>query len=186
MNGAILLVRSIARRITQLAGDERGVSAVEFAMLLPLMLTLYLGTVEISQGIDADRKVTNTARSVADLVAQTSSISNSDMTNALSAASAVMAPYPSDKLSLVVSRVDIDANGKATVAWSDALNGTARSKGSTVTLPTALIIPNSSLIWSEVKFSYTPTIGYVISGTLSLKDQIYMRPRLSDKVERTT
>ena len=51
-------------------GDERGVSAVEFAMLLPLMLTLYLGAVEISQGIGADRKVTLTARTVADLVSQ--------------------------------------------------------------------------------------------------------------------
>ena len=91
MNDAAVLVRSIVRRLGRLADDERGVSAVEFAMLLPLMLTLYLGTVEISQGIDADRKVTITARSVADLVAQTSSINNSDMTNALNAASAVMA-----------------------------------------------------------------------------------------------
>ena len=57
-------------RLGRLAGDERGVSAVEFAMLLPLMLTLYLGAVEISQGIGADRKVTLTARTVADLVSQ--------------------------------------------------------------------------------------------------------------------
>ena len=48
-----------------------------------------------------------------------------------------------------------------------------------MTLPTALNIANSSLIWSEVEYAYKPTIGYVISGTLTLKDQIYMRPRLS-------
>ena len=63
-------------------------------MLLPLMLTLYLGTVEISQGIGADRKVTLTARTVADLVSQVSSINNADMTNSLNAAAAVMAPFP--------------------------------------------------------------------------------------------
>ena len=186
MNDAAVLVRSIGRRLGRLAGDERGVSAVEFAMLLPLMLTLYLGTVEVSQGIAADRKVTLTARTVADLVAQVSSINNADMTNSLSAAAAVMAPFSTTKLMVTVTSVSIDAGGTATVVWSDALNGSPRAVGSTVTLPAALTTPNSSLIWSEVRYAYTPTIGYVVSGTLNLKDQIYMRPRLSDKVDRTT
>lgn len=180
------LVRYIADRVRRFSADERGVSAVEFAMLLPLMLTLYLGTVEISQGISADRKVTLTTRTVADLVSQVSSINNADMTNSLNAGAAVMAPYPVNKLKVVVTSVSIDAQGKATVAWSDTLNGTARSKGAVVTLPAALNVPNSSLIWSEVQYSYTPTIGYLVSGTLTLKDQIYMRPRLSDTVTRTT
>ena len=56
-------------------------------MLLPLMITLYLGSVEISQGVGIDRKVTLTSRTVADLASQVSSISNSDMTNMLNAAS---------------------------------------------------------------------------------------------------
>ncbi len=181
-----LMVRHCADRVRRFSGDERGVSAVEFAMLLPLMLTLYLGTVEISQGISADRKVTLTTRTVADLVSQVASINNAEMLNSLNAASAVMAPYPVAKLKVVVTSVAVDAQGKATVAWSDTLNGTARSKGATVTLPTALNVPNSSLIWSEVQYAYTPTIGYLVSGTLTLKDQIYMRPRLSDTVARTT
>ena len=84
-----------------------------------------------------------------------------------------------------MSQVTIDANNKATITWSDALNGTARATGSTVTLPTALNVANTSLIWSEVQYSYTPTIGYVITSTLTLKDQIYMRPRLSTSVTRT-
>ena len=155
-------------------------------MLLPLMLTLYLGAVEVSQGIGADRKVTLTARTVADLVSQVSSISNADMTNSLNAATAVMAPFPIGNLKVTVSSVKIDANGKATVDWSDTLNGTARAKGSTVTLPAALDVANTSLIWSEVQYTYKPAIGYVISGTLTLKDQIYMRPRLSDTVTRGT
>ena len=85
-----------------------------------------------------------------------------------------------------MTSVAIDANGKATVAWSDALNGTPRAVGSTVTVPDALNTPNSSLIWSEVQYTYTPTIGYVLTGTLNLKDQLYMRPRLSDSVTRTS
>ena len=186
MNRTMLLIRSLQHRFRRLAGDERGISAVEFAMLLPLMLALYLGAVEISQAIGAQRKVTITSRTVADLVSQVTSINNADMSNSLNASTAVMAPYPSNNLKVTVTSVTIDAQGKATVAWSDTLNGTARAKGSTVTLPTALAVPNSSLIWAEVQYSYTPSIGYLITGSLMLKDQIYMRPRLSDSVSRTT
>jgi Flp pilus assembly protein TadG len=176
------ILESYRRRLSSLAGDQRGVSAVEFALLLPLMLALYLGVVEVSQGIGADRKVTMTARTIADLVAQASSLNSSDMTNSLNAATAVMAPFPDANLKVTVTSVAIDPNGKATVAWSVTKNGTARVKDATVTLPAALVVANSSLIWGEVEYSYKPTIGHVVSGTLTLKDHIYMRPRLSDKV----
>jgi Flp pilus assembly protein TadG len=184
VNRARLIVELSRQRLSSLAGDQRGVSAVEFALLLPLMVTLYLGVVEISQGIGADRKVTMTARAIADLVAQSSNMADSDMTNSLNAATAVMAPFPDSKLKVTVTRVDVDGNGKATVAWSDTKNGTARSKGSTVTLPAALNIASSSLIWSEVEYAYKPVIGYIVSGTLTLKDHLYMRPRLSACVTR--
>ena len=78
-------------------------------------------------------------------MSQVSSIGNADMTNVLNAASAVMAPFPTSNLKVTVSSVKIDATGKATVDWSDTLNGTARAKGSTVTLPAALNVANTSL-----------------------------------------
>ena len=175
---------SLRQRLFGCMRDERGVSAVEFALLLPLMVTLYLGGVEVSQGLTLDRKVTLVARSVADLAAQVTSISNSDMTNILNASTAVLLPYSVDKAKVTISQVTIDANGNATIAWSDSKNGTARSKGSAVSLPGALKIPSSSLIWSEVSYEYKPVIGYVITGPINLTDQIYMRPRLSDEVKR--
>lgn len=184
MNRISQTFQSLQRRAGRLARDDRGVSAIEFALLAPLMLALYLGVVELSQGIAADRKATLTARTISDLVSQVSNVNNADMTNSLNAAAAVMAPFPVGNLKVTVSSISIDANGKATIDWSDALNGTARAKGSTVTLPTGLNVANTSLIWSEVQYAYTPTIGYVITSTLTLKDQIYMRPRLSSNVVR--
>ena len=172
------------RQIRRLLRDKRGISAVEFAMLLPLMVTLYLGGVEVSQAIAIDRKVTLLARSLADLVSQASSISNSDSSNILAATAAIVAPYSDSKLKITVSSVKIDNNGVAKVCWSDTKNGTARAIGSTVTVPAALNTVNSSLIWAESEYAYTPAIGYVITGTMNLKDQIYMRPRLSDTVTR--
>jgi len=176
----------LSRRITLLRRDQSGVSAVEFAMLLPLMVTLYLGAVEISQGVAIHRKVTLTARTVADLASQVTSINNADMTNMLTAAQAVIAPFPSNQLQVTVSAVSVDANGVAKVKWSDTLNGTPRAVDETVEPPAALKVPNSQLIWSEVHYNYLPVIGYVVTGALNLFDQIYMRPRLSDTVARTS
>jgi len=177
---------SLSQCLARLRRDESGVSAVEFAMLLPLMLTLYLGAVEISQAVGVDRKVTLTTRTVADLASQATTINNTDMSNLLNASAAVIIPYSTTngQLKVTVSEVDVDANGTAKIAWSDTLGGTARAKGATVTLPAALNVANTSLIWGEVSYTYTPTIGYVVTGSLNLSDQIYMRPRLSNTVSR--
>jgi len=173
-----LSARRFTRKLRRFARDKRGISAVEFAMLLPLMVTLYLGGVEVSQAVAIDRKVTLIARSLADLVAQATTVTNSDMSNILNATAAIVVPYQDSKLKIVVSSVVIDAQGVAKVAWSDTKNGTARAVGQTVTLPAALNTASTSLIWAESQYAYTPTIGYVITGTKDLTDQIYMRPRL--------
>jgi Flp pilus assembly protein TadG len=173
----------LPRWARRFAGDTQGVSAVEFALLLPLMLTMYLGGTEVSKAIATSRKVTLVSRAVADLASQSASISNASMTNILNASAAVIAPYPSSKLKVTVSQVTVDANGNATITWSETLNGTKHSNGLSVTLPPALKVANTSLIWSEAEFSYEPTFGSGITGPMALKDQLYMRPRLSNDVK---
>lgn len=179
------VIGGIRRSLQRFSSDQRGVSAVEFALILPLMLAMYLGSVEISQGIAIDRKVTLTAHTVADLASQSPNITDAAMNNILSASAAVIQPYDASSLAVTVSSVSIDANGNATVDWSETLNGTARAKGSSVTLPSAIAVPNTSLIFGEVNYNFTPQIGYVISGTLTLADQMFLRPRLSNQVTRS-
>jgi Flp pilus assembly protein TadG len=180
-----MAVRSIGprlmRRLKNLVGDARGVAAVEFAMLLPLMMTLYLGVVEVSQGIAISRKVTLTTRTLSDLASRVSTISAAEMTDILAASSSVLAPYPVSNLKVVLTSIKIDADGNATVAWSESLNG--NKKTGSIGLDAALAVPNTSLIMSEAEYAYKPTIGYVVTGTLTLKDKMYMRPRLSTEVK---
>jgi Flp pilus assembly protein TadG len=183
----------IRDRLAQGARDERGIAAVEFAMLLPFMLTLYIGAVEISQAVAADRKVTLVARTVADLAAQATTINNTEMTNILKAASAVMSPFADAKVKVVLSQVKIDAEGKATISWSRHYHSAAHAANQTVTVPAALKVPNTYLIWGEPEFEYVPIIGgaptdmfWKMTGSRTLTEKIYMRPRLSESVSCCT
>jgi Flp pilus assembly protein TadG len=178
------LAARFAFRLSQFCSERRAVAAVEFAMLLPVLVSLYLGCVELSRGIAADRKVTLVAHTVADLATQFTDIADSDMSNILNASAAIMAPYAASSLQAVVSELAIDAKGNATVVWSDTLNGTARTPGQTVTIPSTLAVPNTYLILGETTYNYNPVFGYVITGTLTLTDKIYMQPRQSVCVTR--
>jgi Flp pilus assembly protein TadG len=189
------LFASFARmreRLVRIARDERGIAAVEFAMLLPFMLTLYIGAVEVSRMVAADRKVTLAARTVADLAAQATTISSSDMTNILKAASAVMAPYPDAKIKVILSQVKVEADGTATINWSRHYQSEARETNEAVSVPAAL--KNCAafpcyLIWGEAEFEYLPLVGgqptdlfWKFTGSKKLSDTIFMRPRLSESV----
>jgi len=183
----IAKIAGIARcAFTQFAGECRGISAVEFAMLLPVMMTLYLGSVEASQGIGADRKIRLTANTLADLATQYTNITDADMSNILNAGPAIMAPYAATNLQETVSELSINAQGVATVVWSNTLNGTALTIGQTVTVPASLAVPNSYLIYAQTQYSYNPTYGYVMVGTITLSGQSFMSPRESASVSRST
>ena len=171
------------RQLRRFAADQGGVSAVEFAILLPLMLTMYLGGVEISQAVSADRKTTLVAHTVGDLTAQAANVTTADMTNVLNAGAAIAYPYSASNLKVTVTAVCIDSTGtKATVAWSKTLNGSARSGTVTSLIPSALMVASTSLIWGEASYAYKPTIGWTITGTLNLSDKFFLRPRLSSSV----
>ena len=149
------------------------------------MLTLYIGGIQISEALSINRKVSHVTSTLADLVTQSKSLTNSDMTNIFDASSSVMAPYSATPLQITVSEIYIDANGKATVQWSDARNATALAEGSTVTLPAAIAVANSYVVAAEAHYPYTPAIGYVLTGSFDLNSTYYLKPRLSDYIKRT-
>lgn len=172
--------------VSRFAADHYGVSAIEFAMLLPIMITLFFGTIEVSSGLAISRKVTLTAHTVADLASQPTSLTAADVTDILNASSAIMAPFASNppaandqarNLKIVLTCISIDANGIATVAWSDALNGTPLGKNSGVSLPSALKNKNSGMLWGQVTTTYTPTFASNLIGVTTITDQAYLAPR---------
>jgi len=169
--------RSAARLLATQSG---GIAAVEFAIILPLMLLLYLGSFEIAEAVALKRQVALTASTVANIVTQYATISKTtEMPDILDASSAVLTPYPVSNAVVTVSLISIDGNGNATVAWSQALNGGGRKVGQTVTLPVGLDVPNTSVVLGETTYAYAPLMDFIHIGTLDLYSSVYMSPRSS-------
>jgi len=175
---------AIRRSLREFLRQENGVSAIEFAAVLPFMVFLYVGGVEYGEGIAIQYRTTITARTVADLATQYVTINNATMNSILGASSTVIAPYSSANITVILSQITVDAGGTAKITWSDTLNGTAHSVGEVVTLPAALDTPGISLMWGEVTYSYTPQIGDNLIGTIPIRESIYLYPRLSNSVAR--
>ncbi|MBZ8133771.1 TadE/TadG family type IV pilus assembly protein [Afifella sp. IM 167] len=166
--------------------QETGVAAIEFALIAPILIALWLGTVELSQGLSVDRRLDQITASVGDLVARTAKLTEADMSDIFEIVRSAMTPYPEEEVGVVVSAVDIDEEGNASVAWSRARGPlAAHASGSDVTgeIPASLRRPNSQVIVSEGSYAFRPALGYTITGTINLSDQHFFVPRESEKVE---
>jgi len=170
--------RSGASGAASLAADERGIAAVEFALVVPIALVLLIGGVDYSDAISMQRKITLADRTVTDLVTQYTTIDSATLALNLAASASIIAPYSSANLVMTVSEVTTDAAGVATVVWSQSYNGTKHAKNSTLALPVAIAQPNATLIFGETSYTDMPAIGYAMTGTILLHDSNVMSPRL--------
>jgi Flp pilus assembly protein TadG len=163
--------------------DASGVAAVEFAMLAPVLLLMYFATVQVTQGVILNRKTTLAAATVGNIVAQYTTISQSQqLPDILNASAQIFAPYSSSASSIIVSSLSVDGSGHATVAWSQGLNTSARPTGQSVTIPSGFAVPNTTVILSEASYAYSPVADYLHMGTITLYAPIFMSPRASTTI----
>jgi Flp pilus assembly protein TadG len=168
-------------------------AAIEFAMILPLMLVTLFGMIGATSAISIDRKVTLISRTLSDLTSQGEKVQDSDIQNFFAIGNAMLVPYSASAnafsggpLRMTITEIYVDPlNGTPRVQWSKGDD--QRSVGSTVTtMPADLIgrdasgkvLPNQYFILSEVSYSYAPAI---LPGVASvpLSESTYTRPRVT-------
>ncbi len=172
-------MRSTASR---LPGDVSGISAVEFALVMPIFLLLFMVGLVMSDAIACNRKVTTTAKSIADLTSRFSSVDSNEVNTILGASAQVLSPYKASLATLRLSEVKVTGTTTSTVQWSQAANGTALAANAVVTIPTGMAAIGSYLIMGEVTYNYTPLVAYGLAQPMTLADRVFMSPRMSDQV----
>jgi Flp pilus assembly protein TadG len=192
--------RGVMRRIRRFRQENSGVAAIEFALIAPIMIGIYIMLNETASGLRAARKVTMAARVMSDLVSQATDVNNTYRDDVFAAATPILSPFNGALASIRITSVKFDANAKGYVDWSEIKGSgyaahvrckpTQSSSSSAATLgvleiPAGLQVANTSVVLAEVQFAYTPVIGYKITGTINLSDQLYTRPRSGAEVTRT-
>jgi Flp pilus assembly protein TadG len=169
----------------RLRDDPRGVSAVEFALIAPVMIAFYFGLAEFCQGYMAQKRMGHVSAVVADLVAQSDSIESSQMTDMFRIGDLVMKPFSSAPLQQRASSLTRNSSGVVKVDWSQGSGMAPRTAGSTVVIPDGLIENGESVIMTEATYDYDSPVDYLMPAITRFSQTYYLRPRTVDMVSYT-
>jgi Flp pilus assembly protein TadG len=183
------MITAIRRKLRLFLAAERGAAAVEFTLVVPLMLLLYIASLELSQAITVDRRITTVAGTIGDLVARSKSKITQDELNAnFAAAQSIMRPFSTTDLKQVVTELQVDENGVATVKWSKGFNGgEEHTPGDTFPITDvpemANLAKKNYLIVSETSYDYLPLLGLFFKTAFPFYQRNYYLPRFGDKID---
>lgn len=171
-------MRAAQNIFRRFAKSTHGVAAIEFAAILPVLAVIFLGSFDGGRAIAIYLKVRSATFALASITNQYPTIQAADMTTITEATSVVMSPYTSPAPIVTISQIAISNKGVATIAWSYSLGGTARAQGSAITIPAALTVNSSYLIFAEVSYYFTPLFGF-FGSAITFSDNLYTTPRSS-------
>lgn len=178
---------SLVDHIRRFAHANTAVAAVEFALVLPFVLMLYMGSIEVTQVVMMDRKIASIASTVGDLVARSNgSVTPVTVDDYFSASGMILQPYPTGDLRQLVTSVHVEADGDTSVVWSRGFNGTQeRAAGTSYDLPEEItdIAAGSYVIVSEAQMVYQPWGGYFFDSGFTLYRQYFHLPRFGEEIE---
>ena len=197
------MTNPFTRLLRKFVGNRRGVAAIEFAFIAPLLLTMYFVTMEIAPAIDANKKVGRSASMIADLVTQQQSISKTEVEAIMAIGEATLRPYNRTNLKVIITAIEItdEEAPEVRVFWSRKMVGGVFSqdaaKGTVTEVPPALRIRNSFLVRVQSELEYRPMITWTADqkattgllaafDKINMKETYYLRPRMSTSIDCPT
>jgi len=163
--------------------SRSGSVAIEFALALPVLLTVLFGMVELTNALQVGRKLVSATQSVADLLTQEASVNDARLADIFTAAEQVVLPFPAAALKVGVASVRFDSVGGAPIVdWQ------ASRRGGAVATPGArsagLGLPGESVVIVDASYDYTPVFGAFVLGSLRFSETAVARPRRSPTIAR--
>lgn len=169
---------------------EGGIAAIEFAFIMPFMLLLFFGLVDITDGVSTNRRITSVANSIGDMVAQSrKKVVKTEVDDVFKIADLIMKPKSDANVRVRV--YGYKKNGtSATLKWVlDNGKGSACSRSPDLTSIFTLMSTGNDVIVSQACTVYTPIVtsflGENIMGSTSMKIEqiIAVRPRSSSTLD---
>ena len=166
--------------------DRRGVSAVEFALIAPMLVLFYCGMAELTQAMMAQRRLNHLASSIGDVVARTPELTDARLNDVFHSGDTLMLPFSTGNLNLCLVSVVSDATGKDTVDWSEKYptGATIDCPGAELDIDAGVLPASQSVIMSKASYGYDSPLKFIVPTQIVFRRTLYLRPRLSDKITR--
>jgi len=182
--GVLIRLHRLAKRFI---GDRQGVGAIEFAILFPILVMLYIGAFEMTIGLSISKRASRAAGTITDIVTQQKSVTKSWLADMPSVANAVFVPYGSTDLTVKVTGIALDGTATPKVAWSWAQDGSRPyAVNSAATVPTEMKKANTFLVRTELSipyklFLFAPNL-VPNNSTITISRSYFYLPRASETV----
>lgn len=174
----------IRANLRKFARAKSGLAALEFAILLPMMVVALFGSIDLIDTLSANKRAQNVTASLSDVVARDTEVSDAEVSGLWAATNILMYPNSSTAMQVRVTSVSITSATSATVVWSEGHGGYApRVANSTVSLPSAMMNAGTSVIMTETIYPYSPPLGFIFPS-ITLTHTAYRRSRLVDPIPR--
>lgn len=177
-------MKLLTKRLRRFGRAKKGLAALEFAILAPMMVFLLFGSVDMLDVLGANGRAQNAAASLADVVARDTEVSNAEVAGFWDALDVLMYPNNVADIKMRITSVRIVNSTTATVVWSEGHGMTARTNNSSVTLPAAMMTPGTSVIMAESIYVYRSPLGFLLPGPVNMRHDAYRRSRLVDPIPR--
>lgn len=188
--------KGLLQRLRRIIADRRGVGAIEFAIVAPLLIMTYVGAFEITVAVTMSRKVARASANVSDLLTRSDSTNLASLNAMKDVTRSVLSPFSQDVYNLKMTGITVDDTGKATIAWSRAWSRTVSegaesastpyAKGASVKLPDDVVAKGSFIVRTEFAVKHrilllAPGLSSQLN-TITLSKTSYFRHRKGDKV----
>jgi len=177
-----------------------GIAAVEFALIVPIMVSLFVGAVEMSQAVTVNRRVSQVGSTTGDIVARSDSTINDtgadpSILDTMQAGQYLMSPYSASSLIVEISVVgSITSTTDIKQKWYCKYDGSnpgtvaCSCKNVAYTLPSNLLSSTSYpdyVVVANVTYGYKPGIFDMfmkqayggVGGVYNMTETVYLKPR---------
>lgn len=189
-------IAAIGQRLVTFFRENRGSVSVEFAFIMPLLITLWLGTMEISEGIEVNKKIGRSASTIGDLITREDKVDEAKLQDIMDIGDSQLLPYGRSTAKYTVVGVAIDSSGVAKVAWSMEKYGTQFKVPLKVgdpypSVPAKIKIPSTFVVEVTSRLEFLPITSWSIQknkgsgdsayAAVDMKETYYLRPRQKDE-----
>ncbi|MDX2145060.1 MAG: TadE/TadG family type IV pilus assembly protein, partial [Rhodospirillaceae bacterium] len=192
--GTLQRIADFAKRLRR---DTRGIAALEFGYLAPIMMLMFVCTIELGRMIAIDRRFSQATAMVADLVTRETEITATDLTGTVGESNGgiygiirhIMAPYDVTNLTMSITPVQANPDDADDIrVYANTANrppyngGDNRPRGQAFALPNGLIAPGASAIVVESTYVYEPIFLSYLTQVLgwsnfNWEDRVVLSPR---------